>query len=154
MEKSSDDSLEKELKSIILSGKASIIKLLKDMRPYLTAINKANPNIQSYSLFQINESNCGSNSASKKGISQSSIWLDVCQSFLCVYIGELDIFVRLKYDQLSILAATQAIIKLGVKSGLLPPRLEEVIQIPIVKKSDDDADTMQELQLRFQSMQV
>jgi hypothetical protein len=159
LENNRDEILETELKTIILSGKAAIVKLLKEMRPYLTKINKSNPNIQSFPLLELNHSTFREdNTDSKKDSSKTTIWLDICQSYLCIFVVELDIFIRLKYEQVSLSVSdikNQTIFTLGVPQGFLPKRLEEVVEIPLVNQAGDNKQQLvEELELKFQSNKV
>ncbi len=152
LEQDGDDVLEGRLRGLVLKGKPSIIKLLKDMRPYLTLINKDNPNIRSFQVQSINDSNTSKNDP------QSTIWLDVCQSYVCFFLGQFDIFVRLKYEQIYLLPGHHYqpnLVNIGVTSGVLPKRLHEVIKIPVTTKSNKEPEnSIEQLELTFATNHV
>ncbi len=152
LEQDEDDVLEERLRGLVLKGKPSIIKLLKNMRPYLTLINKDNPSIRSFQVQSINDSNTTKNDP------QNTIWLDVCQSYACFFLGEFDIFVRLKYEQIYLLPYHHHqpnLVRIGITSGALPKRLHEVIKIPVIIKSNNESEnSIEQLELTFATNSV
>ena len=112
------------LKQVILGGKPSILKLLKGMRMFLRDINVDNSRISSFQIAKLN----GQSFDDVK--SEGAIWIDVCESFFCMYVGELDLFVRLSYNQLIFMEGRKdKLLVIAFQLEALPKRLSEAIPI-------------------------
>jgi hypothetical protein len=116
-----------EIRNIIEGGKSTILQLLKNMRPFLNALNQGNPNIKSFPLQGIN----GKGFRDTKG--DSAMWLDLCDEYFCSYIEEHDLFLRLKYNQLVAikysLASNSIIVEF--QKDVLPKRFLSFLDIPV-----------------------